>query len=364
MDRVLIIDDDPNSTIHVELELKERNSEIQILKRDFSNGIETASRFLPHIVILDLIEGDPVDGQDLGIGFYDKLWNKKCCPTIIHSARADDLGDQFEDNAFVKVITKGSGAELKVADAIDEFQKTTSALRSVEERMHVALSRFLTRAMTKFTEMAASHGEGSPAIVEYCALRHIAALLDEPDGDGRNLNPWECYLFPPIGHSLQLGDIILKVGESEEVASSYSIVLTPSCDLVRVGDRDPKVSKALTCRCKPVAEYFKALRVKKDRLPEFLSQGYHKHLLPLPEFPGEWPALAGDFRDLGLVSLEDVALAQASKESEPYVRVGSLDSPFRELVSWAFVQHSGRPGLPDRDFATWASAIIEESNRG
>lgn len=35
---------------------------------------------------------------------------------------------------------------------------------------------------------------------------------------------------------------------------------------------------------------------------------------------------------------------------------------FRELVVWAYLQTSRRPGLPDRDFASWGDEILLDLN--
>ena len=63
--------------------------------------------------------------------------------------------------------------------------------------------------------------------------------------------------------------------------------------------------------------------------------------------------MAADLRELELISLSDIGL-----KDKPFIRIASLDSPFRELVSWAYVQVSGRPGLPDRDFGSWRDEIM------
>ena len=63
--------------------------------------------------------------------------------------------------------------------------------------------------------------------------------------------------------------------------------------------------------------------------------------------------MVADLRDLELISTQDIG------SHKPFRRVASLDSPFRELIAWAYLQTACRPGLPDRDFDSWRDEIIE-----
>lgn len=63
--------------------------------------------------------------------------------------------------------------------------------------------------------------------------------------------------------------------------------------------------------------------------------------------------MAVDFRKLELIELG--AIGDGDKE---YLRVASVDNPFRELVAWAYILNAARLGLPDRDFDSWVEEII------
>jgi len=62
--------------------------------------------------------------------------------------------------------------------------------------------------------------------------------------------------------------------------------------------------------------------------------------------------MAADLRQLELISFDKI-----SEEAE-FVRVASMDSPFRELISWAYMQTGCRPGLPDRNLDDWCDEIV------
>lgn len=60
--------------------------------------------------------------------------------------------------------------------------------------------------------------------------------------------------------------------------------------------------------------------------------------------------MAANLRKLELIAVDEIV---------DYERIASLDSPFREMVSWAYMQIAGRPGLPERDFDAWYKEICD-----
>jgi hypothetical protein len=182
------------------------------------------------------------------------------------------------------------------------------------------------------------------------ARRRVAAAMDrELSTGGPNLRSWEHYLCPPtnLGHPLT-GDIIRKrVGDRRD-PSQYAVILTPSCDLASDAEREPKVEKALVAVCTGVQRIFEDLNLDinskrkrlRERLRPTLAQGHASSCLPLPSLPGVFPPMAADFRKLELIDLKEIG-----NDQESYVRVASVDNPFRELVAWAYMMNAARPGL-------------------
>ena len=64
--------------------------------------------------------------------------------------------------------------------------------------------------------------------------------------------------------------------------------------------------------------------------------------------------MAANFRNLDLVPFEDIS------EQGKFRRIASIDSPFRELVSWAYMQSACRPGMPDRNVDEWCDEICKQ----
>lgn len=191
--------------------------------------------------------------------------------------------------------------------------------------------------------------------------------MDDLSRHGQKLASWEQYLCPPVSEDLQLGDILLKAGGSKEDPASFRIVLTPSCDLVASGRRQPKVKHVLVARCCAIKDGIRVTSLgdigtgkMKERLPKtVLSQGYFETILPLPALAGRMPHMAANLRELELINFDDIG-----RDGGVFERLASVDSPFRELVAWAYMQVACRPGMPDRDFQKWCDEIIAACQEG
>ena len=66
--------------------------------------------------------------------------------------------------------------------------------------------------------------------------------------------------------------------------------------------------------------------------------------------------MAANLRDLELISITDIGKEDSGAD---FFRIASLDSPFRELVAWAYMQTACRPGLPDRKVKAWCKEIVD-----
>ena len=182
--------------------------------------------------------------------------------------------------------------------------------------------------------------------------------------DKTTLASWEQYLCPPVCENIQLGDILRSADKTdkngEPVPALFRVVLTPSCDLVTSENRKPKAPNVLVAKCCSVKDGLDRTELKdmgekklKERLPSILTRGYFEAVIPFPGLKGRIPTMAANLRDLELIPINEI-----SDSDGQFHRVASVDSPFRELIAWAYMQIAGRPGLPDRDFASWADEII------
>ena len=363
--RLLFIDDEPKSVEPVISNLKTDGSISTCQIDNFSQVEETMDRFNPDVVILDLVAGGfSSEPKAPGVDVYDQIWKNRFCPIIVYSAHPELIEETKEKHPFVSCIKKGSRSVSKLKAKIEEMRPHVVSLHEAEKHIlkefALALREVAPYAFKAFTDST----KRSDAI-QRSGRRRVAALMDDLSRHGEKLASWEKYLCPPVSADPKLGDVLRKADGSATDSSSFRIVLTPSCDMVSSPGRSPKVENVLVACCIPIkeglqkvgAEISASPSIKKDAKKNLsktvLSQGYFKTIIPFPALPDRIPSMAAYLQKLELIPLNNIGL-----ESKPYLRIASIDSPFREMISWAYMQNACRPGLPDRDLEAWCEEII------
>jgi len=131
-----------------------------------------------------------------------------------------------------------------------------------------------------------------------------------------------------------------------------------------------KVVDVLVAKCVPIDRFLTIVMstggVKEkdltEKLPRFLTEPHSGGLIPLPGFVTILPNMAADLRKLELIPVGEIGIN--SNDPRRYVRIASVDSPFREYISWAYLTVSGRPGVPERDMVKWSKEISEKTGSG
>lgn len=366
--KVLFIDDQPESVATVVEELTEKITGVLTKVENFHNAESLLQSFLPDIVVLDIFKGQTSEGDTAGLPVHELIWNECFCPIVIYSALLDDVSNSIERHPFVEMVLKGAGSESLVVSHIESFRPHVEALNAVQSNLRKHVNRELKSTAPRVFEIIEDPDNRRDVFVR-AAKRRIAAMMDEPSEEP--ILCWEQYLYPPVGSCLLTGDIIRKKEEDGDKAEHYSIVLTPSCDLVGTSVRKPKVEKALVAHCTHIKNLLPEVNIRsntgevnfKKRLLPLLNKGYGTYCLPLPELPGVLPPMTAELKKLELIDMNLIGEGEGCE----YCRVASVDSPFREMITWAYLQVTGRPGLPDRDFDDWANHIyrtVSEGNQG
>jgi len=355
---VLFIEDEPVHIETVRMRL-EGIPEVETETCNFHEATDAIRRLRPDIVILDLIQqGALPNPEQAGLDAFDFIWDVRFCPVVVYSARPELLcqRESWEEHPFIKIVRKGSDSEDYVVQAINDLRDLVQALHDTETEIH----RQLTEAMKVIAPIVADNignGETLTKTVMRSGRRRVAALMDEPLPGEAALAGWEQYLYPPVSKDVQLGDI-LQEKNSGSNAQSFRVVLTPSCDTARSGKRLPKVQQVLVAKCHPMDKVLSDLNLDGNRnrvnriKRHLLSQGYAQAIIPFPPLHDIIPPMAADLRDLDLIPIGHIG------DAKEFSIIASIDSPFRELVSWAYLQIACRPGLPERDLDTWATEII------
>lgn len=353
---ILFIDDQLQNIEPVRMRIDEI-PEAKTETCDFHEAADAISRLRPDIVILDVIQqGALSNPEQAGLDAFDFIWDQRFCPVVVHSAEPDRLSEResWEEHPFIQIVQKGSDSEDCVVQAILGFRHLVQAMRNTEAEVH----RQLAEAMKVIAPIAAENidnGGDLEETVMRSGRRRVAALMDEPLPGEAALAGWEQYIYPPVSEDVHLGDILLKKDSGND-PQSFRVVLTPSCDMVRSGKRSPKVQQVLVAKCCPMAEAFNILGLAKNSRiksikSRLLNPGYSDAIIPFPPLPNVIPAMAANLRDLELIPIDDIG------DAKEFSVIASIDSPFRELVSWAYHQITCRPGLPERDKDAWAKEI-------
>ncbi len=356
---VLFVEDDEEAIITILDRIDEDESDIERCVCDFHEAEEKIRSLRPDIVVLDLFEGPLLEENNRGSEHLNFIWKKQFCPVVVHTGLPEAL--EGYENPFVQVLKKGQDSSGNVLEAIRSFEPHVRSLKEIDEHIRESFACALRVVAPYAFDTFEQVKQRNDAILR-AGRRRLAALMDEYTGEGQVLASWEQYLCPPISEDILLGDILMENDREGTDPSMFRVVLSPSCDLVSSGGRKPKVREILVARCcstKKSTELMGWENISpgklKDRLDPILSRGYSETLVPLPALKSRIPTMMVNLRELELIPFGDVG-----SESVRFRRVASLDSPFRELVSWAYLQVTGRPGVPDRDLESWRDEIVDD----
>ena len=315
---------------------------------------------------------DPIG--DAGNSIIQKIWNSCFCPIIIYSANPDLY--QNSEHPFVRKVTKKAGAELCIDGEISRFCTYLDKRKELKQYIDDVINRTLRDTAPIIFKSQKTRTEDENIFLRMIR-RRIAVAMDNGVNNELMLSPFEQYIYPCINNDWLQGDVIQNNKDK-----SYYLVLTPSCDLVK-HDGKIKTKSILCAKCRLydkscIHSYLKVEKendcemctsnhcsTKRDACAERKKKTFTQHRMKafvsmlnsgivgkyfvLPCLEPIMPDLLADLKNLSVI-LPD--------EMSEYNRIVSIDSPFREQLSWVFVSVAGRPGMPDRDFETWASRNI------
>ena len=329
---------------------------------------------VPDLLVLDLMDGGSEDDPDgsAGNNLIKKVMLQEFCPVIVYSANPSLLQSLQQSSPLIESVQKGTGAHTRIKDAAMRLIPAIEAVTMVRKEVHSTLEKAFFEFVPKCIGGSPPSGFTCEArTFAYLARRRMAALLDEMAADGQKLQVWEQYLYPALGESPLLGDLLRPEDGAENDPNVYRLVLTPSCDMVVNGKRESKVDKILVAKCMGVSgilakEYRvpdsgKLAKKAKSRLNDALTEGVGESAIPLPGIPGIFPDMCANLKTLELLDYAiDGAGISATRGTRTikFERIASVDSPFREQVAWNYQRVACRPGVPDRDCDKWADTVI------
>ncbi|MDQ1612122.1 MAG: hypothetical protein QOG00_2053 [Pyrinomonadaceae bacterium] len=366
--KILIVEDMEDTALTIERMIKKKllGADVKI-ESNFDEALAAMSppNFI-EAMVLDLFEG-ATDSEEnkKGQKIWEEIWKKKFVPVIIHTAGDCELEPPVPtDNPFVTCIIKGPNSGAMIVDYLLAVKPHMLALRKVEEEFNIVIRSVLAKTSPVIWNVTKADEHKSSELIVRSARRRLAAAMDMKTGaTEQDLYGWEQYIYPPMEVSLLTGDILRVKDSNNEEPSTYRLVLTPSCDM-QMNKGKCKAKEILVAKCVDVSRYtgsiMSALKLKKedlpDVLPRYLSEPHQGGFIPVPEYKSIIPCMAANLRELELIPVADIDMTEST--GKKLLRVVSVDSPFREYITWAYLQIIGRPGMPDRDLDTWASDII------
>ena len=358
--KVLIVDDEPISIKGIADYCEEQEWESKVI--DFEGCYKEIMTTDPDVVVLDWC-ADP--GDNSGMPVLESIWLNGYRPVVIFSGNTNiiSLPEKYKNSGLVKMIAKGD--EEPVVKFLEELKESHSALSSFRKELGASLIEAF-KAIDPIQKASGNYlGDD---VIEYLLARRAVNHFDL-EKKNISLPSWAIYQYPSvISGYLSTGDIVRKVDGITDLDSAgspdeYRIILTPSCDLVDLPERSPKVENVLTAECKGISNSKLGNISKKKKIEDYLQAGGKENELPLPAMGNILPNMIVDMKRLGTVGLGDIAISTNDYQKDPsryeYVRICSIDSPFREQIVWTFLNNSGRVGVPDRDYAAWAESIIQ-----
>lgn len=363
--KMLIIEDNKETVRGICDSAEDNGWEYEIC--DFEKSIIKILEFNPDMVVMDWMYD--VENIDRGEPIFKEIYENGFRPTIIFSAMADaiELPDYMKTTPLVEIIKKGD--EQIVIDRIREWKPYISAVKDLRDEMNSALL-ISVQAVDNFMKMEEYPGDD---VVKYMLSKRTTFYFDK-EYIGNIPPAWIQYEYPPVHNNFMVADIIRIYSDTTNVhdvgkPEEYHIILTPSCDMARVGNG----YIILAAKCKEANMFSEDARIsdeeledkdivedKKGKLIHSLNTGYNYSKVALPLLPNKIPYMTVDLRKLEQIRIGDIAKSEKSiNEDSKYYRVASVSSPFREQIVWAYMINSCRPGMPDRDMNTWAEGIMK-----
>ena len=371
--RVLAIDDDPDLLERVK-DLLEAGpfptcgGEVRVVKTtSFDDALAHLEEYRIDLVVLDIRLGNgPAADDQAGLRTRSAIHETRFVPIVFYTG-LPNYADSLDDDPFVAVVTKGEDPSVLV-QCVDHL--LASGAPGVQRALIRELEGVIRHFMLKYVAPRWAEeftGESGKAVLAQILARRLSVALTGTElsrvlqGLGLpplsdSVNPRRYYVIPPVAATSMVGDLH-RVAEPEgtSVTESWSIVLTPTCDLVQ-----GKADFALLAGCslleyrsefKDVAGKAGVGKQKKNELEKLLrnAKSSRYHYLPAAF---EIPHLVVDFQDLCTVPRDKLDAMNA---------IASLDSPYAEELQSRFAGYFGRIGTPDLD---WAEVISDIQQNG
>lgn len=361
--RIVIVEDSPEMVESLRGVFQRELGDVELFVSGFQNARAQISATMPDVVVLDIFDDQLEEHPEEGVKqAWDYVWDEHFCPVVFHSAHEVPEYQNLK-HPFTRYETKGPNSQRRVADHIKSFSAEIAGLREIRRDLSRRAGETL-RHVSELIWQGNRPTEQRTELLLRIARRRMAAALDYAVEHQKTMLPWEQYIYPPLGDDLLTGDVIRAKDGNTGEPSSYRLVLSPPCDLVQ--GRGKTLEEVLVADCVAVSEFFAKAGVNPQKLNDKdhrkklfseLNRDQVAGLAVLPMLSDVLPLMAANLKKLALVPYTDIATKAGG--DKPFLRIASVDSPFRERLAWAYLQVAGRPGVPDVDWESLADYIAQ-----
>lgn len=360
--KILIVDDQKVPAENLKLAIEQQIANANVLVHlMFETAFETIQAHSPDVLVLDIFK-NPAQDENAGDAVRHQVWENHFCPIIIYTAKPEEVHKESKHPFVTLCVKKGTKeSDGEVIAKLNIFKPHAEVLRKVRQQANKAIGDSLRDVCgVIWTDKTA---EKKDEIIGRIAKRRVAAMMDESSLSDSDLRPYEQYIYPAISQDLLTGDI-LKRSENPESTdpSDFFVVVSPTCDLVQ---RKGSIERVLVAECGPPNDFLKAVELEnapqkklQEKLQKFFTRDQVNGVLCMPALPSVFPLMSINLKKLQLIELKRITVRK-KVENETHYRLASVDSPFRERLSFAFTQVTGRPGLPDINWQQCIDNITE-----
>lgn len=347
---ILFVDDDDKLRTSLIEIFNEQSIEGHILNatgaQTFEEGITLVSNYDYDIIILDLYQGAPIEGNEkLGLKVLKQIQSVAFIPVIFYSGLTKDIADL--ESEIVGIVNKGDGIK-KLTEEITRIIRSNIALikGKVYEHIRITLKDYFWN--TVHNEKAIIGPIKDDVSIGYLLLRRLAyslskenikILLGDEKIDQEKAHPMEFYIYPSDSGEYEAGEILLK-------ETNYYVTLTPSCDFINTKKGGRKVGQVLLV----LATSLKETEELKKYMESKSSGNYNDLARVIESRKGDrYFFLPGTpFIDNHILDFQNKTMVSYD-ELKTFQRIAKLDMPFAQSMISSFSRYYNRIGFPDID---------------
>ncbi len=367
---ILIVEDEQDFLDELKDSLDEADCEATLEPIEFEKALKCIGEKAPDVLILDVYEGKPSVGDPKGRPIYEIVWEKNFIPLIFASASEEkDLMEKAESHPIMEYVLKNDeNCFQAIIEAVKKFAPLGAGIRNIKEELCEQANLCAQNALVKMAPHVIKledSPEESLKVLKSSAGRRLAAQMRfKTDRERDLIFAWEQYIYPPMADHILTGDIYRACYRDKENPRSYRIILTPSCDLAQ-----RKTDSVLAACFVEPEEFWKKTQLSPKRnnalgkkglekIEKKLSRSQEGGYKLIPAYSSLIPHMAVCFRSLEILKISaDNTIV--SLDGTKYERIVSMDSPFREQLTWAYLEIAGRIGVPDRNMQNWVECVMD-----